>query len=294
MKGKATSAQLRALAKARAAKKKLEKRHHTRGVSGVEDVAGIDGHKRRRRSHTSGVGSLMGIKMSGKDVMSELKNAGLTAVGVLGSRMIEKKFFTDQAGLMGWIPTILQVGGGILLTNQKNQVVKMIGRGVLANGMITGVSKVMKKDLMSDQVLQGITLENIFDGQVNGIGAFDAIEQIKLPKEYRAELPLLGEEDVDGIDDEDVDGIDDVDGIEDDDFDGLDGRGRRQRKQRKQARRGARKERRMQKRNPNPLPNCNCEQSEEQQAEPQEFAEKTLVEEITGPYEEIDGPEMFS
>lgn len=161
----ATKAQLDALKKARAARKRKSK-----GLSGF-------------------------AMPKTTDIMDGFKKAGLIVAGFVGSREISRKIFKDDAeGFKRYLGSVLQVGGGVLLCTQKNEPLRYIGYGMTAAGAVDAASKVLNKDILSEGLLSGLSLGDIFSGK--SLPAYDA-SKIKLPADYLPDLPPIeGNEDI--------------------------------------------------------------------------------------------------
>jgi hypothetical protein len=155
----ATQKQLAALRKARAAKKRK-----TRGLAGIT------------MPKTAGI-------------MDTFKKAGLIVIGFVGGREVSRKFIKDdEQGLKRYLGSIVQLGGGILLTTQKNHALQYIGLGLAASGAVEAVSKVMNKDLLAEGVLNGLegfSLGDILSGR--------QLPAYNVPFDFVPNLPAISE-----------------------------------------------------------------------------------------------------
>lgn len=135
------------------------------------------------------------------DLLDTFKKAGLVVAGFVGGREIERKFFkNDEAGFKRFIGPILLSGGGVLLCTQKNEPLKYIGYGLTGAGVVSGVGKILNKDIMSEGILSGLTLGNIFGGK-----KIPGYDPKNLPPSYVPQLPEIHEDPVNGGD---INGVD--------------------------------------------------------------------------------------
>lgn len=146
-------------------------------------------------------GGLMGIMdgLNKKEILSTFKQSGLIVAGFVGGRLIKKQFFkNDEAGLKQFIAPILLVGGGIVLSTQKNEYLKTLGWGVTASGLVEGVNTILKKDILNLD-LKGFSLSGLLGGDaeietISGrtkIPVYNEPIQLKLAPAYKPDLPDL-------------------------------------------------------------------------------------------------------
>jgi len=159
----ATQAQKAALKKARAAKKRKT------------SFFGLDG---------------LGVPKT-TEILDTFKKAGLILVGFVGGREVSRMVVKNDAeGFKKYLGSILQLGGGIVLSTMKNEPLKYIGYGLAASGAIEGASKLMKKDILADG-FKGLSLGSILSNAID-------VTKIKLPFEYMPELPPIDGAGLDG------------------------------------------------------------------------------------------------
>lgn len=128
----ASQKQLKALEKARAAKKRKSARR--RGLMGL------------------GLGSM---DFSKTNTMDSLKSAGFIVLGyaggAIGGKLIEKAVVKpgDEAGFKKFIAPLVQAGGGFLVSaaGGKQTVVKVLGQGMMASGVVSAIEAGMKKQI---------------------------------------------------------------------------------------------------------------------------------------------------
>jgi hypothetical protein len=163
----ATEKQLKALKKARA-----YKRRSKRGLAGI---------------------TASNIVPSGKSMLNTFKTAGLMLIGFVGGREVSRKFIkNDDTGFKRYLGSILQAGGGIILANQKNEMLKYIGFGLVGSGVVEGVSKAMNKDILADGILNGISLGNLFSNSNPALPTYN-------PNQFMPMLPNLNVMPVSGV-----------------------------------------------------------------------------------------------
>lgn len=146
-------------------------------------------------------GGLMGIVdgINKKEIMTTFKQSGLIVAGFIGGRLIKKQFFkNDETGLKQFIAPILLVGGGIVLSTQKNEYLKTLGWGITASGLVEGVNTILKKDILNLD-LKGFSLSGLLGGEAEvetiagrtKIPAYHEPIQLKLAPAYKPDLPEL-------------------------------------------------------------------------------------------------------
>lgn len=156
----------------------------------------------RRRHHSSGLGAIAD-SFKGAAIMNVLKKVAGMYIGYTVARNAEKMVFKGGAtDAKKWISPILAAGGGIILANNKNEIVAGIGIGLVTGGVVDGINKVMGKDKditnLSTLGLKGLNLGSLFS--TGRIGKSPI--QIELP-EYKPSLPELTES-TDGYPENDV------------------------------------------------------------------------------------------
>jgi len=143
----ATAKQKAALTKARAAKK-------------------AGGKRRRNVAHKGflgGIGADLKQNLNLKNVLDIAMKAGIIIGTIAGGRFLKKKFLKgDQAGIKKFIGPIIELGGGFVLASMKNDKIKVVGYGLMADGAIDGINialnkgKAGTKDILNLETLKGI------------------------------------------------------------------------------------------------------------------------------------------
>lgn len=172
----ATEAQLKALAKARAARKRNLRSGKTRG--------------RRGALHGIGLGNLKSVKS--KDIFDSFKGVGMTLLGFVagkaGGAALRKIVIKpgDEDTFKRFIEPIAQLGGGFIIsqTGKGNQFVKSMGNGIMLAGAVTGVEVATKKTLME---LIGMEDSIAVERSIEGMGNANDIDMI----DFNPELPDL-------------------------------------------------------------------------------------------------------
>ncbi|NCB08789.1 MAG: hypothetical protein EOM73_11555 [Bacteroidia bacterium] len=176
----ATQKQLKALEKARKAKANKGK-----GISGI----------------LSGFGLANPAKITQKEAFDILKDGAMLFLGFAGGQIagaiVKKHIVKDATDWKRYVEPAIVAGGGILLsaTGRNNQMLRMMGQGMIVSSVVTGVSLVTKKSLLE--------LVGMNEGTA-GLGkAIEDIEEIKfdarLP-EFQGpgeDAPLLGDDVID-------------------------------------------------------------------------------------------------
>lgn len=168
-KRKATPQQLENLTKARAVKRAKQ-----RSAKRLNKKFGL-----------TGFGN--GFKNAKPNLMDAFKAGGLTLIGVVAGRELEKKVFKsdEKEGFMQYLADILKVGGGVAAATQDNVFLKYIGAGVALEGAISAGGRAMGKDLLGEGLLNG--LQGYYDEKISGT--------LSKAKSYDELPPLPGDED---------------------------------------------------------------------------------------------------
>lgn len=135
-------------------------------------------------------------KISGKQVIEELKAPALIVVGMIGGNMagkaIDKVLKVDET-LQGLNPKamakpVIQLTAGVAgATLLKDSNLKLLATGVAASGVASGVKVFLKKDLLTG---------------LSGLGTSDALSTVRgllRAEPYNPDLPRLSEGDYDTI-----------------------------------------------------------------------------------------------
>lgn len=167
----ATTKQKTAAAKARAAKRRYAQ--NGKGLSGI----GLGNLKTLNKNEAVGM-----VKDSGAVILG-------FAAGKIGGALIKKAVIKegDENGIKAWIPTLVQLGGGFIVsaTGKGNQFVKVMGNGMMASGAIEALEAGTKKTIAE---LVGIEKPNTTDETVDGLGRnFNEVESI----DFNPNLPEL-------------------------------------------------------------------------------------------------------
>ena len=99
---------------------------------------------KRRQGGLKGLGAMDFSKQSSLD---SLKTAGFIVLGYaggqIGGKLIEKAVVKpgDEKGFKKFIPALIQAGGGFLVSAAagEHKVVKVLGQGMMASGVVTGI-----------------------------------------------------------------------------------------------------------------------------------------------------------
>jgi len=185
----ATTKQLTALKKARAAKRRYAQ--NGKGLSGI------------------GLGNVKTLNKN--EVVDMVKDSGAVilgfAAGKIGGALIKKAVIKegDENGIKAWIPTLVQLGGGFIVsaTGKGNQFVKVMGNGMMASGAIEALEAGTKKTITE---LVGVTKSSpVTDDTFEGLGRnFNEVDAV----DFNPNLPELdGIRDEKYLDDTDFDTI---------------------------------------------------------------------------------------
>lgn len=117
--------------------------------------------KARKAKGLAGFTGSLAKSFDTKNLMDALKKAGLVVAGFLIGKEGSEKLVSlipgqAESSLKKYLPSLLQVGGGIVLSNQNNEELKFLGFGVLGSGILDGANKLTGKDLYSQGILKGI------------------------------------------------------------------------------------------------------------------------------------------
>lgn len=125
-----------------------------------KQLAALRKARAARKRKAKGLGAILSLP-SKTTTMNVMKDAGYMILGFLigreGSAQIVKmkpELFASQWGK--YLPSILQVGGGLLVQNMQTGAVKKIGQGMLASGALDLIQQVSGKDFLNDGLLSGL------------------------------------------------------------------------------------------------------------------------------------------
>lgn len=149
---------------------------------------GKKGRGRKKGMRGLGAISILPKNVKNKDIIDKLKAGGAVALGIVGGRMVSKKFFNETEGWKKWLGSAVQTGAGTILAFQKDDFIQMIGIGMTGSGLGEAASKIMGVD--KDLIGKGVDLESIegfnMSGLLNGgMGNLDVFEEQPAADQYR-------------------------------------------------------------------------------------------------------------
>ncbi|MDA3910952.1 MAG: hypothetical protein PF448_06325 [Bacteroidales bacterium] len=114
----------------------------------------VKARKAGKRRGLMGLG-LGNLDFSKTSSMDSLKSTGCIVLGYaggqIGGKLIEKAVVKpgDENGFKKFIPALVQTGGGFLISaaGGKHQVVKVLGQGIMASGVVSAIESGMKKQI---------------------------------------------------------------------------------------------------------------------------------------------------
>lgn len=140
---------------------------------------------RAKRKRKTGLGAVKMPKTA--DILDGFKKAGLILVGFVGGREVSRLVVKDdESGFKRYLGSIIQLGGGVVLTSMKNEPLKYIGYGLTASGATEAVSKVLNKDIVGEGLLNGLSLGSLLSGK-----DIPAVDPNDLPPGYIPNLPPI-------------------------------------------------------------------------------------------------------
>lgn len=142
------------------------------------------GRHRRNVAHKGilgGIGADLKQNLNMKSVLDTVMKAGIIIGTIAGGRFIKKKFLKgDQEGIKKFIGPIIEIGGGFVLASTKNDKIKVVGYGLMADGLIDGINialnkgKAGTKDVLNLETLKGLFgddepgMDALPEGQMSG------------------------------------------------------------------------------------------------------------------------------
>jgi len=172
------------------AKKRRKKRQQTSPVHAGKTLHHRK-HGRRRHSLLSGLGSFAMPSWEDAQILSVFEKAGLFLIGYIGGKEADRRFIKsgDQAGFKKFIGPVLTAGGGLVLANQKGEILRYIGYGLTTAGVVTAANNALGKgkDITNLETLKGFSLGDLLGGKTEFPVYRDPVV-LKLPP-YKPSLP---------------------------------------------------------------------------------------------------------